>query len=750
MNALCAYSQTVSFTPSHPDGHFAIGKPEILPLNSQYPSFQITSNLSTNITVNIFYNDELLSSDLIGDIQPLQNIIWQPDILLLEEGHYKIDFFIHRQELSQDSPLESFYFTVQNKFKTLTIETMPVHMNRNNKLTYLPDFRGNQIPDFSQVGYKHGEDIPFISSRIVEVKPLDGDNTKMIQNIIDSLSLLPKNMAGIRGVVKLNRGVFEIKGTLRVPVSGIIIRGEDSGSKDNLLLNPDRNGTFLSFKRRNRFTNQTILVFTSEENGSAIRVRGQDSPLSESELSLQILENYVPVGAKKIRINTDHNLAQGDQIIIKRKSNANWISAIGMDAIPPRPQGGRVNQWEPFELSSFNEITEIDNNTIYLRYPLTNAIEREYSEGSVVKVSEDRRIEKIGFESLRAISFWKPDEHGVDNTAHLSNFLMFSGVKHAWVRNVVAEHFMGAAGGFHINGTSTNITIESSSNLIADRKFYGGPQYHPEGVTHLKTRFYTGRYGFSINGSHNLIKNVYAENNRHAFVFGAKVAGPNVFYNSKAVNSLTYSEPHHRWSTGGLYDNVEDKIALMNRLWFGSGHGWAGANYVAWNTKGELICQQPPTAQNWAIGHVGKRLPGRFIDYAEDGFWMYHNQHVLPRSLYLAQRSSSNLSQSFLFSMSDIALEDFSDQKLTVFPNPARYLVTFNFKAAPYDSVEISIIDFKGRKVGAYKQTYQQKGDYQIRWEAVDSLGKPLPRGVYVFKFNSKNISEAGKLILAD
>jgi hypothetical protein len=88
-----------------------------------------------------------------------------------------------------------------------------------------------------------------------------------------------------------------------------------------------------------------------------------------------------------------------------------------------------------------------------------------------------------------------------------------------------------------------------------------------------------------------------------------------VFHNSIGEKDITNSEPHHLWSCGGLYDNVRGDIALMNRLTYGNGHGWAGANYVAWNTRGRLICERPPTAQNWAIGHVGFRLKGPFHDW---------------------------------------------------------------------------------------------------------------------------------------
>ena len=81
----------------------------------------------------------------------------------------------------------------------------------------------------------------------------------------------------------------------------------------------------------------------------------------------------------------------------------------------------------------------------------------------------------------------------------------------------------------------------------------------------------------------------------------------------------------------------------MNRLNFGSGHGWAAANYAAWNTRGTLICEQPPTAQNWAIGHVGERAPGPFhaLNLANHGqsfgYWESLGRHVEPVSLYTRQ-----------------------------------------------------------------------------------------------------------------
>jgi len=56
-----------------------------------------------------------------------------------------------------------------------------------------------------------------------------------------------------------------------------------------------------------------------------------------------------------------------------------------------------------------------------------------------------------------------------------------------------------------------------------------------------------------------------------------------------------------------------------------------------------LVAEQPPTAQNWAIGHVGEHRDGPFHSWNMErfglshGFWELHGTRVEPRSLYLQQ-----------------------------------------------------------------------------------------------------------------
>jgi hypothetical protein len=143
-----------------------------------------------------------------------------------------------------------------------------------------------------------------------------------------------------------------------------------------------------------------------------------------------------------------------------------------------------------------------------------------------------------------------------------------------------------------------------------------------------------------LNGQYGLVLRCHARGARHTFVTSSRVCGPNVFLDGTAVQSHADSGPHHRWAVGTLYDNISDdnQIRVQDRQWAGSGHGWAGAQQVLWNcTSKTFVLQQPPTAQNYAIGCVGKFVAGEWSPGAPRGIIELTGKPVLPRSLYLAQ-----------------------------------------------------------------------------------------------------------------
>jgi hypothetical protein len=101
----------------------------------------------------------------------------------------------------------------------------------NNKLVYTQDKEFNRIPDFSYAGYKNSNiEIPEVNNIIKTITPLVGDNTKHINDAIQSLKAVSKDSHGIRGVLLLKKGKYEVYGIIKVDVDGLVIKGEGYGN----------------------------------------------------------------------------------------------------------------------------------------------------------------------------------------------------------------------------------------------------------------------------------------------------------------------------------------------------------------------------------------------------------------------------------------------------------------------------------------------------------------------------------------
>lgn len=87
----------------------------------------------------------------------------------------------------------------------------------------------DQIPDFSGVGYLYGADLPTqaeVGGQVVELAYQSGDQSRLIQDTIDGMALLPIDPAtGFRGTVKLAPGVWQVSKTLSLGVSGVVLAG---------------------------------------------------------------------------------------------------------------------------------------------------------------------------------------------------------------------------------------------------------------------------------------------------------------------------------------------------------------------------------------------------------------------------------------------------------------------------------------------------------------------------------------------
>lgn len=478
-----------------------------------------------------------------------------------------------------------------------------VSVSPSGKLSYTAyDEQGDKIPDFSSCGYGGGgARIPSIPVKeTLSPAPGNTDDTSRIQAALDSVAQLPTEADGFRGAVLLRRGHYRCGSSIKIAASGIVLRGEGEGEND------------------------TVLTATANQQYSLVEIGGPGRPRETAETKVEITDKYIPVGSRSFTVANAKEFAPGQTVFVIRRSNAAWIHEIAMDRIVPRPgHPEETKQWSPFELPFDRTIIAVEGNRITVDVPILCAIDEHWGGGALVRYDDSSRTQKCGVENLRAVSAYDPaktaeyrGEKVFTDEAHALYLARFGNAKNCWARNLTSVSFY--HGVATLTETSKWVTVTDCSALDPVSEITGGR-----------------RYAFDIAGQQDLVQRCRTRGARHAFVFSARVPGPNVFRDCRSEKDYATSEPHHRWSVGGLYDDVRAEMAFQDRQWMGSGHGWAGANYVAWNCEGSLVCQQPPTAQNFAIGFIGKKENGAFP--RPMGWWESEGRHVSPHSLYLAQ-----------------------------------------------------------------------------------------------------------------
>ncbi len=482
------------------------------------------------------------------------------------------------------------------------LENLPWHSKfvheSNGRLVYTPDSRGDQIPDFGKVGYHKGaSELPDVAVVKTISAPQSGDAEDLIQKAIDEVAKMPMKISGFRGAILLKRGIYRIPGKINIRDSGILLRGE--GTEES----------------------GTILVATGKGQRSLLTVSGEKSTIERKETRVAIAESYVPAGSSTFLLESTRGFKVGDAIIVLRPGTDQWIHDLKMDQIVERPG---TKQWKAreYDLKFERVITAIEGNRIHIDQPVVMGMDKLYGGGSVYQIT-DVRISEIGIENI----LFKSDFTSETDEDHGWYAIQFQNCREGWVRNVVSKYF--GNGCVNMAGGSKYITVTDSKCLEAKSVITGGR-----------------RYSFSINGQMCLVMNCETTEGRHDYVTGARVCGPNVFYNCKAGNTHADIGPHHRWSVGTLYDHIttDGEINIQDRGNYGSGHGWAGVTQVVWNCKVKTATVQNPwvSAKNYCIGLTGDKDPGRFKD-RPDGEWEGINQSGLqPSSLYLSQKKQSN------------------------------------------------------------------------------------------------------------
>ncbi|MBO7070700.1 MAG: hypothetical protein J6W09_05335 [Bacteroidales bacterium] len=535
---------------------------------------------------------------------------------LRQLGH-GASYYSSTASLSNEPGCEGFYFyagePVPIAVNLFRYAGFPVRAVWDDSLlpVEIPFEREDHMPDFSRVGYRWG-DVPIPDVKTVKRlrAPKNGqDATEIIQKAIDGMKR--------PGAILLGAGIWNVSGSIHLDRSGVVIRGEGKG--------------------------KTVVVATGKVQRSLFEIGKRTHREFIPEQDTEITEDYVPLGRLYVQVAEPQLFKPGDRVVIWRPATPEWIHAIRMDQIKQSPDafGRIVAQWKPEDYDESYEriVMRIDGNRIYLDNPVVMALDKCFG-GGRLRGCRYERVEECGIEDLSMVSEYNPEitaEHNGEryccDEEHGWKAVEVFGAEHCWIRRLDARHFGYAM--TWLGEGAKNITVEDCHSQAPVSLMYGARRYS---------------FGIAM-GQLCLVKDCSADNDRHGFVTQAHTFGPNAYVRCRMTHAHDDAGPHHRWTTGTLYDCVstDNRFRVQDRGGIGYGHGWAGGNIVLWNceSNGFVVQDVWESANNYAIGCVGKRTSSILMDNARkfnlpftdederpDGIWVSEGTHVSPVSLY--------------------------------------------------------------------------------------------------------------------
>lgn len=460
-------------------------------------------------------------------------------------------------------------------------QTFPLQV-KEGKPIYLTDERGNRILDYSSCGYRNSDQpIPDVANAVF-VPWQAGDNSSRIQRAIDYVSSLAPDKDGFRGAVLLDKGVFQLEESLRISVSGVILRGTDR--------------------------EQTVLQKNGVDRGALLYMEGLDNQMITD--TLEVLTPYVPVNTCTFEVSKP--LKSGERIQVLRPATKEWIASIGCDIY-----GGGISAlgWKEgdTDLRWDRTVSKADGNRITVDAPLTVALDKEWGAIKVLRYSWPGRIAEVGLENLTLISDYNK-EYPKDED-HCWTGVSIENAENCWVRRVNFKHFAGSA--VIVQRTGSKVTVEDclSTEPVSE---IGGMR---------RCTFYTM-------GQQTLFQRCYSRHGIHDFAAGYCAPGPNAFVQCESEESLGFSGSIDAWACGLLFDVVNidgHNLAYKNLGQDKNGAGWNTANSLFWQcTAAEIECYSP--AQD-----AVNRAYGCWAQFSGDGQWAESNNHVHPRSFFYGQ-----------------------------------------------------------------------------------------------------------------
>jgi hypothetical protein len=462
------------------------------------------------------------------------------------------------------------------------------------KLSYVTDAENNRIPDYSFAGYHYGEaPLPTVPE-VMRLTPASGDNTALIQKALDQVGARTPDAKGFRGALVLAPGTYEIRGTLHVNKSGVVLRGSGDGDDP---------------------ASATILRATGDTpHQRPVVILGSNSNVwTEASTHRKVTTPFVAVGSNSLDVESASGFAVGDFVVVHHPSTQAWIDVVG--------GGGMVADapWKAgqIDIVYYRRITRISGQTLSFDAPLFNHLDRKLSQAYVAKVASNH-ITEAGVESLRvdiATAGGEDENHAWDGVA-------VTGAHDSWVLHVTALHF-GSAG--IVLGNAVRVTVASCRALDPVAIRTGSRMYNFNNERHSQL---------------NLFTMCEATQARHSYISNGVSLSSGIVYHRSSQLGGGSEGGHRMWVQGVLYDNIteQDKgqVLLINRGDFGTSHGWGAVHSTIWKYNSEMLAQKPPTGQNYAFSNAGSFRPTVYFP-GPIGVEELNPGNLVPTSLYEAQ-----------------------------------------------------------------------------------------------------------------
>lgn len=462
-------------------------------------------------------------------------------------------------------------------------QTFPLQVKKG-EVTYVCDEQGNRILDYSSCGYRNSNlPVPDVKNAIF-VSWQEGDNAGRIQRAIDYVSSLTSDVNGFRGAVLLDKGTFELKESLLIRTSGVVLRGMDR--------------------------EHTVLLKKGVDRGALVYVEGVNDKSFIDTLS--IATKYVPVNSCTFQVSGNADLKVGDRVQVLRPSTKEWIASLGCF------EHGGANSysgWKPGEIDILwdRTIVKVEGKQVTVDAPFTAALDEQWGTSMLMPYVWNGRISESGVENLTLVSDY--DKNYPMDEDHCWTGVSIDNAENCWVRRVNFKHFAGSA--VVVQQAASKVTVEDcmSTEPISE---IGGMR----------------RCTFLTYGQQTLFQRCLSVHGIHDFAAGYCAPGPNAFVQCDSEESLGFSGSIDTWACGLLFDivNIDGNDLMFRNLGQNkNGAGWNTSNSMFWQCTASMIhCFSPAKdAKNYTYGS--------WAQCWGDGEWAEMDNHVQPRSLFYAQ-----------------------------------------------------------------------------------------------------------------